>query len=75
MIVYRPDSRRGGANPILIVGILLALLIGGGLWWSLGRGESNAGDEPLMTVLERGPYEHIVLEQGEIQSSENVEQH
>ena len=73
MIVYRPDSRRGGANPILIVGILLALLIGGGLWWSLGRGESNAGDEPLMTVLERGPYEHIVLEQGEIQSSENVE--
>ena len=73
MIVYRNDSRRGGANPILIVGILLAILICGGVWWILSGRENSPSDQPLMTVLERGPYEHIVLEQGEIQSSENVE--
>ena len=73
MIVYCNGIRRGISNPIMLLGLVLALLTGGGIWWILSDRENSPSDQPLLTKLERGPYEHIVLEQGEIQSSENVE--
>ena len=66
--------RRGGAPAYFVVGLLIAAVAVGGLAWYLIAGSS--GDDtliPLMAEVGRGPYEHIVLEQGEVESSNNVE--
>ena len=68
----RRPSRDGIAvRPML----LLLLLVGVALsaWWVLKRGTSDTGETPLLAEAVRGPYEHVVLEQGEVESSNNVE--
>jgi multidrug efflux pump subunit AcrA (membrane-fusion protein) len=58
--------------------ILLALLgvfSGGGYAWyraSSGGGESTA-NAPLLQTVSRGPFDHIVLEEGEVESSSNID--
>jgi multidrug resistance efflux pump len=45
----------------------------GGVWVMLrGSGEDD-GEGPLLQTVARGPFEHIVLEQGEVESSNSVE--
>jgi multidrug efflux pump subunit AcrA (membrane-fusion protein) len=36
-------------------------------------GEAEAGSGPLLHAVSRGPFNHIVLEQGEVESSSNIE--
>lgn len=68
--------RRGSAKAILILIVALAACgLGGYAWWqSKGSGIYTASkDEPILHEVQRGPFDHIVLEQGEIESSSNNE--
>ncbi len=49
--------------------------LGGYAWWqSKGTGIYTASDnDPLLHEVQKGPFDHIVLEQGEIESSSNNE--
>ncbi|MCU0706941.1 MAG: HlyD family efflux transporter periplasmic adaptor subunit [Pirellula sp.] len=67
----RSGSVRRGTLALLGV----AAAVGGGYaWWSLSGGGSNrAAIEPMLHSVAQGPFDHIVLEQGEIESSSNNE--
>ena len=71
---FARKSRRNGA---IKLGSLIGLLAVGATflgWWSYrGARNGSSGPEPILTEVTRGPYEHIVLDQGEIESSNNVE--
>ena len=53
--------------------LLIVVLVVAAVWWFQSGNRNAKIDAPLLTSLTRGPYEHIVLEQGEIESSENIE--
>jgi len=68
--------RRGSVKAILILVVALAACgLGGYAWWqSKGSGMYSASkDEPILYEVRTGPFDHIVLEQGEIESSSNNE--
>jgi RND family efflux transporter MFP subunit len=54
----------------------IAAVAGGGYaYWSLGQGQASrrAAEAPMLHTVENAPFDHIVLEQGEIESSSNNE--
>ncbi|MCA9125895.1 MAG: HlyD family efflux transporter periplasmic adaptor subunit [Planctomycetales bacterium] len=67
------SSRRG--NSLLIIIIILGLLGGGALaWYQFGSGGGKAKTRELVTdVAFVGPFDHVVLEQGEVESSKNID--
>ncbi|MBC8870313.1 MAG: efflux transporter periplasmic adaptor subunit, partial [Planctomycetes bacterium] len=60
---------------LLIVIVLLVVLVGIGAvaWFYFSRDQEATAENILLTPVFRGPYEHIVLEQGQVESSSNVE--
>lgn len=66
-------ARRGRAARVLLASLVFLGLAGPTLWWTVRRDRSSSQQVPLWTQVVRGPYEHIVLEQGEVESSNNVE--
>ena len=67
-------KRRSGNVVLLVIGVILVVaLVIATLWFVMSSGDSNQEDLPLTTDVKRGPYEHVVLEQGEVESSNNVE--
>lgn len=74
-LISKAKRRRGSARPILIAMIAAALAGGGGYYWWKMRSESAASTEgkPILEMISKGPFDHIVLEQGEIESSSNNE--
>ena len=66
-------SRRRGSSTLLIAGALVVAVLIGGVVWMVWRGEAEAGAGPLLHQAEAGPFDHIVLEQGEVESSKNIE--
>ncbi|MFV1964581.1 MAG: efflux RND transporter periplasmic adaptor subunit [Pirellulaceae bacterium] len=75
-----PPRRRGrvrrhaGFSTTFTIGVLVLVSAMVVLTWFFLRGiGGDAVDAPLVNVVTRGPYEHIVLEQGEVESSNNVE--
>ena len=70
-----PAGRRHGGTPMFVmIGLVAAVGLIGGLAWLLLRGnDDDLTAAPLLASVARGPYEHIVLEQGEVESSNNVE--
>ena len=71
------QSRRRGAVKIVVFLVLAVAVCGfaGYTWWqSKGSGMYSAStDEPILYEAASGPFDHIVLEQGEIESSSNNE--
>ncbi len=69
----RPTARSG--RMMFIVLALLAIFAGGGYgayrYFAPGSGDEVAG--PLLQKVVRGPFDHIVLEQGEVESSSNID--
>lgn len=67
--------RRGIAARSLLAFLVLVAGIGGGAYLYFDSSEELAFDpDSLITqVASRGPFDHIVLEQGEIESSRNTE--
>ena len=72
----RSQSRRGSVKIItfLVIAVLLCG-VAGYVWWKYAGTEmySKSDDEPLLHEVQSGPFDHIVLEQGEIESSSNNE--
>lgn len=70
----RHPQRSGRA--LLTIVILLVILASGGYAWNrfVGKKESSGlTEEPILFEVVKGPFDHIVLEQGEIESSSNID--
>ncbi len=58
---------------ILFSLLFAAAAMGGAAWYLTSAGGSGADRKPLLTQAVIEPFDHIVLEQGEVESSSNVE--
>src|SRR5687768_2532733 len=74
----RPGSsfirNRHGSTWIVVLLVLAGLLLVGGIVWYLvwaNRTDSEAA--PILHKVERGLFNHVVSEQGEVESSKNIE--
>lgn len=74
--ILRSPIRRNG-RIWLVVLLLILFPIAATYGWMKYQGTSFFGsqdnDSPMVEVVTRGPFDHIVLEQGEIESSSNNE--
>ena len=62
--------QRRGNMTYLVVGFLFALVaIGGVVYWTMFRDDQNAVAGPILNEVSNGPYDFIVLEQGEVESA------
>ncbi len=67
-------ARRDGSTVFYLIGSLTVFAVIVGLVVYFMRGDdTDINLVPLLTAVSRGPYEHEVLEQGEVESSNNVE--
>lgn len=69
-----PTSSRHGSGALLAIGALAAafLLVSGAYFYYKGTAKET-GPLILTETARRGPFEHVVIEQGEVESSKNVE--
>ncbi len=72
---FRPtiSKRDGSIGPLLVIGVCLVLFLGGAGYYLFNRGDQAVTIEPIMAEVSRGEFVSQVLDQGEIQSSENIE--
>jgi multidrug efflux pump subunit AcrA (membrane-fusion protein) len=69
-------SQRSGRVWLFLLFLLLIPIAGGLVWYKYQGAEmfGSADDtRPILEAVSRGPFDHIVLEQGEIESSSNNE--
>lgn len=65
--------RRSGSTLVLVLGVLIvAAILLGGVWYFL-KGEGDVAVGPVTKEVIRAPFDHVVLEQGEVESSSNIE--
>ena len=70
---HRPHFRTGGTLVLLLVALIL-IAGAGGIAWFYFRGSGDGETENIITrKVMRGPFEHVVLEQGQVESAESVE--
>ncbi|MAV36127.1 MAG: efflux transporter periplasmic adaptor subunit [Planctomycetaceae bacterium] len=70
----RPSTRRtGNAGVFLLVGLVVICGLLGSVLFVFRSSAEDEGDRPILKTVVRESYSHIVLEQGEVQSSDNVE--
>ena len=63
-----------GSTTLIVVAVVAIVAILLAVAWFIWRGASAQEGEPvILTEVVRAPYEYIVLEQGEVESSSNVE--
>ncbi len=72
------NSRLARNRGSVLTGLLIALVVfsslGAGGYWFWQRSQNNAVRTDLIVDrVSRGPFDHIVLEQGELESSSNVD--
>ena len=65
--------RNGLVAPFVIFGIVALGLVGVGIYYWTSMGDATDMIQPIMANVTRGEFVSQVLDQGEIQSSENVE--
>jgi HlyD family secretion protein len=57
--------------------VVLLVVLGGSAWaWQAffaGKESGSLAEEPVTVVAERGAFDHVVLEQGELESSSNID--
>lgn len=71
---FANSPRKSGAVWVFIIVLLAVGGISAGAWWQFkGSKMRTDASGPVVEPVKRGPFDHIVLEQGEIESSENVE--
>lgn len=65
--------RRGGALGAVVACLVVAGILGGiGYALFYGNGDGSKSGELITANVVKGPFDHIVLEQGEIESSSNI---
>jgi HlyD family secretion protein len=63
-----------GLSVLLVVAVLVVVTgLVGGAYYGMGMGSSDPGEAPLIHIVKSEAFDHIVLEQGEVESSSNVE--
>ncbi len=73
---FKKTRRRGSSKALLMVLAAACVAGAGGVYWWRSRQSgiyASAGDKPILEEIKRGPFDHVVLEQGEIESSSNNE--
>lgn len=68
-----PIRRQGAINGLAILSLVVVSLFVIGMGYLLLKPSTNTLDEPLTAVVEEGVFIAEVLDQGEVQSSDNVE--
>lgn len=69
----RTTRSRAGSTLFFVLGALVLVAIVAGILLSMRGGNDEAVNVPLLDTVKRGPYKHEVLEQGEVESSNNIE--
>lgn len=67
----RRHSRGNVLMLVVAVMVVVAILVGGIYFFM--RSEGSATEGPLLYEVSRKPFDHVVLEQGEVESSSNIE--
>jgi len=65
--------RTGRVLAFVVIGLCLLAALAGAGWYLLRDRSKQPADAPLLGTVTRGPYDHMVLEQGEVESGNNVE--
>lgn len=66
-------ARRGSVLGLALAALAVLTVLGvGASYYFLGRGAKRE-EKPLLAPVEKKPFEFVVVEQGEVESSENVE--
>ena len=65
--------RSGSTGYFAMVGLVLVATVVGIAWYTLRNRGEDLTEAPLLKEVIIGTYDHIVLEEGEIESSNNVE--
>jgi len=69
-------AANGRSGKALLIAIIAIAVAGSGAY-GYYRFKSDSGpkesDQPLLQTVARGPFDHIVLEQGEVESSSNID--
>ena len=66
-------TRTGGASSVVLAFLAVAGIVGALVWYYVSDGDVRANIDPITTQVHTGDFVSKVLDQGEIQSSENVE--
>lgn len=67
------SPRRGISKLQMVMTLALVTALGLVTYGFVARPDPKLVERPLTKVVSKGPFEHVVLEQGEIESSSNVE--
>lgn len=69
------QARRGVSlvTVLVILGMIAAASAGGVYWWRVQQAGQSLTEQLIMAPVTRAAFDHIVLEQGEIESSLNTE--
>ena len=65
--------RSGNVTALLLIAMVVIAALLGVLWLTFGSSGNDEGETPILQKVVRESYSHIVLEQGEVQSSDNFE--
>ena len=67
-------ARSGGTIHLVIIAIVGILLVGSAVgYFAFGSGESGSGEQPITALVEKDDFVSMVVDQGKLESSENVE--
>lgn len=67
------SARRGNAMVLIVVFLVIAAGIGSAVWWIFFREKADASSGPILNEVIKGPYDFIVLEQGEVEAANAIE--
>ena len=67
------NSRTGSATPFIVFGFVAVALVAFAAYYGISLQNTTEVIEPILVKVERGEFVSQVLDQGEVQSSENVE--
>ncbi len=65
--------RTGAVLKLVLVALIGVAVIGLAVWYFMSTSNAETNAPPILTEVVLEPYEHVVLEQGEVESSKNVE--
>ncbi len=69
----RRRARRGNTLTFSLAALVAISLVGFAGWWLFGRGRGETGPELILTSVSNGPYDFVVIEQGQVESATNIE--
>ena len=68
-----PPLRRGSSPTVVIVSLLLIAGLAFAIWYAMNQKAEVTDEQPILHTVVRARFEHVVLEQGEVESAKNIE--